>query len=204
MITKRTAESGDGKSSGKKPLLSSAGLSAMLLLAAFLAIPCGAFGAVAPPSGNGKVTLAWDPSPTASVVGYRIYYGTGSGNYAASVSFGKVTTGIVSNLLSGITYYFTATAYTASGLESDPSNEINYTVPGGATPIQQIALVNGQAVMTLAGLNGRKYQIQTSTNLISWSTLNTVTIGLSGITNLIDSGASRNSKRFYRAIEVSP
>lgn len=75
------------------------------------------------------VTLAWDPSPDASVAGYAIHYGTTSGEYSGRVEVGNVTSATVSNLTEGTTYYFVATAYTPEGVESLPSNEVSYAVP---------------------------------------------------------------------------
>lgn len=81
-----------------------------------------------------QVTLLWDPSPDAAeVTGYYIYYGTASRTYTSKVNAGNVTTYTVSGLSPGVTYYFAATAYTGSGLESDYSNELSYTVPSACT-----------------------------------------------------------------------
>jgi hypothetical protein len=76
-----------------------------------------------------SVTLAWDPSPDTNVAGYNVYYGPSSGNYTNIVSPGNTTNVTVSGLMVGANYYFVATALSTDGLESDPSNEINYT-PG--------------------------------------------------------------------------
>lgn len=73
-----------------------------------------------------SVTLAWDPSPSPGVVGYRIYYGTAPRDYTNQVNAGNATLLSVSNLNYGPTYYFTATAYDLAGLESDFSNEASY------------------------------------------------------------------------------
>jgi len=78
-----------------------------------------------------SVTLAWDPSPTPTVVGYTIQYGTNSGQYSEFLLYGNETTAVVSELQEGVTYYFVVTAHTDEGLESDPSNELMYTVPDG-------------------------------------------------------------------------
>jgi len=78
-----------------------------------------------------SVTLAWDPSPTPAVVGYTIQYGTNSGQYSEFLLLGNETTAIVPDLLERVTYYFVVTAHTEEGLESDPSNELEYTVPDG-------------------------------------------------------------------------
>lgn len=78
-----------------------------------------------------SVTLAWDPSPTPTVVGYTVQYGTSSGQYSEFLLLGNETTAVVPDLLEGVTYYFVVTAHTDEGLESDPSNELAYTVPTG-------------------------------------------------------------------------
>ena len=75
----------------------------------------------APPQ---SATLAWDPSvPSTNVAGYFIYYGGVTGIYTNRVDVGLATTGTVSNLVAGTTYYFATTAYTSTGLESDFSEE---------------------------------------------------------------------------------
>jgi hypothetical protein len=71
-----------------------------------------------------QVTLAWDASDGAA--GYKIYYGTTSNNYTTVVDVGTALTYTFSNLPDGNTYYFAATAYDASHLESDYSAEISY------------------------------------------------------------------------------
>ncbi|MGA4644928.1 fibronectin type III domain-containing protein, partial [Limisphaera sp. 4302-co] len=76
-----------------------------------------------------EVALAWDPSPDEWVTGYAIHYGTASGVHPVRVDVGNVTNAVIDGLQPGVTYYFVATAYTADGLESDPSNEVSYTVP---------------------------------------------------------------------------
>jgi hypothetical protein len=69
--------------------------------------------------------LAWNSSvPATNVAGYNLYYGGATGNYTNQVNIGLATNGVVSNLVAGRTYYFAATAYTSTGLESDYSDEV--------------------------------------------------------------------------------
>jgi hypothetical protein len=76
----------------------------------------------APPQ---SARLAWNPSvPSTNVAGYTIYYGGATGNYTNQLNIGLATNGVVSNLVAGRTYYFAATAYTSSGLESAYSDEV--------------------------------------------------------------------------------
>ena len=70
-----------------------------------------------------SLELAWNPSPEPLVTGYRLYYGRSSGVYAVVVDAGNRTNYTVTGLDAGLTYYFTATAYTGAGDESTFSNE---------------------------------------------------------------------------------
>src|SRR5690606_34632014 len=80
--------------------------------------------------GTGSATLTWtaptlrtDGSALTDLAGYRIYWGTESGNYSSSVEIDNpgVTTYVVENLGPG-TYYFATTAVAANGQESTYSN----------------------------------------------------------------------------------
>ena len=109
------------------------------------------------------VTLAWDPSPTPTVVGYTIQYGTNSGRYSEFLLYGIATTAVIPELQEGVTYYFVVTAHTDGGLESDPSNELVYTVPDGTIAylppslnLIQDLIINedsGQQTVILSGLS---------------------------------------------------
>lgn len=77
-----------------------------------------------------QVTMAWDASPDTNIVtGYYMYQGTNSRSYYTNYETGNVLTFSCSNLVRGVTYYFTVTAHTATGEESAYSNEVSYMVP---------------------------------------------------------------------------
>lgn len=76
----------------------------------------------------GQVTLMWDPNSESDLAGYRIYYGITSRSYDNVIDVGNTETCTVMGLIPGVTYYFSATAYNTSDLESDYSNEIEHTV----------------------------------------------------------------------------
>ncbi len=75
---------------------------------------------------SAQVTLQWDPSTDPSLAGYKIHYGYSSHNYTAHLDVGKTTIYTVANLQDGVTYYFAASAYDASLLESNYSDEVVY------------------------------------------------------------------------------
>ena len=70
---------------------------------------CGAFTASA-----ADVTLTWDANTESDIVGYKLFYGTSSGNYAVTVDVGHSSTFTITDLEGGMTYYFAATAYDTS------------------------------------------------------------------------------------------
>lgn len=87
----------------------------------------------AAPSNNGTANLAWNAVTASNLAGYRVYYGTSSGNYVQAfgqgIDVGNVLAYTVTGLTSGVTYYFAVTAYDTSGNESTYSSEVSKTIP---------------------------------------------------------------------------
>ena len=92
-----------------------------------------------------SVMVAWDPSVSTNVVGYRVYYGVGSRNYTNHVSV-TGTTATISGLVGATTYYLAATAYDSNGIESDYSSETNYTT---AVPVNFPPTLNTLGDLTI-------------------------------------------------------
>lgn len=114
-----------GKVLGAPPrIMGRAGVLIGILLLALFQHPVPALGAMG--FGQYGVDLNWNHSPSPGVAGYRVYYGTTSGNYSNSVVLGNVTTNTFSGLMGGVTYFFAVTAYDANGLESNFSNESSF------------------------------------------------------------------------------
>lgn len=95
-----------------------------------------AFGITVSAVGDGSMELSWiapteneDGTPLTDLAGYKIYWGTESGNYTDSVTIDNpsVVTYVLDNLVSN-TYYFVATAVNAEGEESEFSEEAVGTV----------------------------------------------------------------------------
>ena len=150
----------------------------------------------ATPAGTYSVILAWDPSPAPLVAGYRIHYGTASGNYPNTVLPGNNLWTTIQGLNSGVTYYFVATVYDWDGTESPSSGEISF-VPG--QPGAEISVTAaGQANLTLNGLIGHTYEIQATENLTTWTVIGTLILDANGSGNFSDTNAASYTKRFYR------
>ena len=96
----------------------------LVLLAALL--PCSTIAV--------NVTLGWNPSTSPNIAGYNVHYGLASGNYTVKVPAGTNTSARITGLVEGQTYYFVVTVYNTAGIESIPSNEVGYTIPGVAAP----------------------------------------------------------------------
>lgn len=91
---------------------------------------------VAPQQNNGTARLSWTPptentdnTPLQDLAGFKIYYGTASGNYSETIDVASagITDYLIENLPNG-TWYFVVTAYNALGIESAPSEEVSKTI----------------------------------------------------------------------------
>jgi hypothetical protein len=76
-----------------------------------------------------QITFAWDANTEPDLAGYKIHYGTASGNYSVHVDAQRAISFTVTGLTAGQTYYFVSTAYDTSGSESGYSNELCCLVP---------------------------------------------------------------------------
>ena len=72
-----------------------------------------------------QVTLEWDAIIHPLLEGYRVHYGTSSGDYDVTLDVGNWTSCTIADLEDDETYYFAVTAYSTEGEESDYSNEVN-------------------------------------------------------------------------------
>ena len=80
-----------------------------------------------------ELNFSWLANSEPDVAGYRLYYGDSSRNYTDSIEIGHYPVdGRINGTIYGLdisqTYYFAATAYSATGEESDFSNEIVHCI----------------------------------------------------------------------------
>lgn len=153
-----------------------------------------------PARATSSVTLAWNPSGTTNVAGYKIYYGTTSHNYSAVVSAGNTTNATLTGLVPGATYYFSATTVDGAGNQSDYATEASYTVPLVAASLGSAAQANGQFSFAVGGATGATYVVEASSDLLNWTALQTNTAPFL----FVDPAATQYPSRFYRAVAVTP
>ena len=91
-------------------------------------------------SNSGTALLSWIP-PTHNtdgsllevneLAGYKIYYGTSSGNYCNSITILISDSALLTYLVEDLAnsgWYFVMTAFNSSGIESDYSVEVSKTI----------------------------------------------------------------------------
>ena len=165
------------------------------ICAALILVTTVAIGAV-------SVTVAWNPNPEPDIAGYKVYVGTNSDRYSTVVDAGNRTSQVISNLAAGWTYFFAASAYDTTGLESELSPGVSYTVPVPSPELIFTPLGNGSFGIQFQGVPGVTYWIEYATNLTSptWRRLATPTADPQGLVQLTDTPADGSSQRFYRAV----
>ena len=125
----------------------------MLLRSLLVLLACLSLAFTATSTQVGQVQLAWDAplqadgTPVSTVAGYKLSYGSQSGQYQTVVTVGLTTTYTVQNLAARQTYYFAVQAYDRTGTESAFSNEISVTLSAntpaaGLIPQQQMRVVS--------------------------------------------------------------
>jgi fibronectin type 3 domain-containing protein len=118
----------------------------MLLRSLLILLACLSLAFAATPAQAAQVQLAWDAplqadgTPVPNLAGYKLYYGSQSGQYQTAIPVSMATTYTVTNVSPGQTYYFAATAYDTAGTESAFSNEVSMTP--GTIPQQQLRVVS--------------------------------------------------------------
>ena len=148
-------------------------------------------------SASQSVSLAWDSSPDTNVTGYVLYYGNVSGTYTSRLDVDTNTTTTVTGLAEGSTYYFVVTAYSAVGLESAPSNEVGFIVPG----LIRLALgnaTNAPVRVSFPVAPGHGYALQATADFRSWATIWQTNCLMNCWVEFADPDAASQPMRFYR------
>ena len=135
-------------------------------------------------------SLAWNANTESNLGGYRVQYGTVSGNPSTTVDVGRVTSWRFTGLQAGTTYYFRVVAYSTSGQASSPSAQVSYAVPGTppATPAPVLSSVSPASGPTAGGTT----ITLTGTNFVSGAT---VRVGGVAATNVAFASSTRLTAR---------
>ncbi len=146
-----------------------------------------------PAEGDMSVTLAWDANPAAeNIQGYKIHSTKVGVNGVRIVQVGNQTVAAVDKLEPDTEYTFTLTAFNARG-ESEHSNMVRYRTPPRKANEPRPAMISNLRMMTAAdgssegvamdfkgGALGKTYQLQVSTDLKNWTTVDAVTFQSEG------------------------
>ena len=141
---------------------------------------------------SAQVTLAWDAGTDPSTAGYKVHYGNSSGSYQAVIDVGKTPTCTISNLPAGTTYYFAATDYNASGVESAYSNEVSYTA-SATTPPATCAYSISPASQSVGSSSVQGTESVTASSGCTWTAVSNA----SWITITSNSSVTGNGKVSY-------
>ncbi len=149
-----------------------------------------------------QVTLAWDPNSEPDVAGYRLYYGSAGGEFGTVINTGNVTNFTAADLAPGSTYAFYVTCYNTSGLESEPSNVVEYVVPpigDGGPEVSSLRVTAGGLEMNWEATPGAVYRILFKSDLseTGWQLLDEFEVGgESGY--FVDTTPRTAPRRFYK------
>lgn len=147
-----------------------------------------------------NVVLEWNPSVSADVAGYYVYYGTASSNYSCKLDAGNASSITISNLACGITYYFAATAYDANGNESAFSSEITFVADGVLT-LRCGSNPGDLPVIAFPVEPGRWYEVQATIDMQNWSSIWQSDVAVTNAwLQFTDPCASSFPSRFYRLV----
>jgi hypothetical protein len=132
--------------------------------------------AVAFAASAATVTATWDRNTESTVTGYRLSYGTQSGNYGTTIDVGNVASYQLT-LSAGARYYFVVQAYDSYGQVSPRSTEAFIDIVGPAAPV----------VTSLSPSSGPVGSSFTISGSAFGSTQGTSTVRLNGATAAVTS-----------------
>jgi len=172
---------------------------------AYLFLSCAVFAAI-PGFANQSITLNWSASPSANVAGYNVYYGASSLDYTNMLVAGSAATNIlIPGLVEGVTYYFAATAFDLTGVESDLSTEVAYWVPAtnssGPTFPPTISAIANQTVQKNSSLGPVSFVLadqDTPVGNLSVSAFSSYPL-LVPVSNIVFGGAGAD-----RTVQITP
>ena len=145
------------------------------------------------------VSLRWNPSSDTSVKGYVVYYVATNQPATNRIVVGTNLTVKLTNLQAGVTYKIYASSYNAAGIESPPSNQVQFTAQL-SPKLKLTRQANGSMKLDYKATAGMVCGVQFSADMKpgSWRTLANVTADQVGALIATDASAASVPQRFYR------
>jgi len=148
-----------------------------------------------------SVILSWKASTDAAAGGYQIFSGSASGNFSLSQNVGLVTNLVFTGLAPGSTTYFAMKEFSIGWQnETDMSAEISWVNPVTPATLTSVVRSGKQMSFTVSGVTGSQYVVQASTDLTTWTSVQTNTAPFT----FTDTNTAAFKQRFYRACSLAP
>lgn len=128
------------------------------------------------------VSLTWMPNPEANLAGYKLHFGSSSGNYSTVLDVGAVLKAPLPQMILGQTYYVALSAYDTNAREGPLSEELIVTAspPGPVTSPGFAGSSAGQGELQwsypkVSNSPADHFTIQSSEDLVTWSPAGSIT-----------------------------
>jgi hypothetical protein len=147
-------------------------------------------------------TLAWQASPSPEVTGYAVYYQVAGLETICRVDAGAALT-VTIPLQVRSAYEIYVVAYTADGIESEPSNILKHKPPP-ISPLRLSKMDSGGLQIRFRTSPLALCRVEWTDDLAAptWQLWVTVRAGLNGDIVLTDPSAGTERTRFYRAVRL--
>jgi hypothetical protein len=160
---------------------------------------------------SSAVSLAWDPSPDITVVGYFLCWGLASGQSTNQLDAGALTSAMVGGFTTNTMYYFDVVAYNSVGQQADPSNEVQYSITNssaaGATRLVIQSSLSGTDLtaicLSFQGSAGAKYAVLATQDLLQWDTIWTTNCAADVAVVFSAMDVTNYARRFYRLVRTN-
>lgn len=124
----------------------------------------------------GELTVSWDANAESDLKGYKLYYGTSTGNYNTVVDVGNVINYNLTGLSEGETYFFAVTAYDTAYNESGFSDEVSAQVQVIDVTPPEIYAVNVTNATSIRLTFSEEVEKASAENVANYNINNNVTI----------------------------
>jgi len=128
------------------------------------------------------VSLTWIPNAEANLAGYKLHFGSSSGNYSTVLDVGAVLKAPLPPMILGQTYYVALSAYDTNARESPLSAELIVTAspPGPVASPGFAGSSAGQGALQwrypkVTNSPADHFAIQSSEDLVTWSPAGSIT-----------------------------